>query len=165
MASHRLSRAGVGALLLTLLACSAGDLTVPGSGSSPPDQPAALTVVSGDGQRAEAGTILDDPLKVEVLNERSEPVPNVPIQFSFLGDLSGAALDPTSVLTDADGRAEAIVRLGELAGEQIIVAEIADAQLPELRARFTATAVLPDDKGGGKKGGSGDRGAAPGGGT
>jgi hypothetical protein len=110
-------------------------------------------VLSGDGQRAEAGTVLDDPLTVQVLDESSQPMPNVRVQFSFLGDLSGAAVDPASIETDETGRAAAIVRLGELPGEQIIVAAVANTQLPDLRARFSATAVPPDGEDGGKKGG------------
>ena len=72
MTSHRVFCAGAAVVMLTLIACSAGDLTLPGPGQSGPDQPAALKVLSGDGQRAEAGTILDDPLTVQVLGPRVE---------------------------------------------------------------------------------------------
>jgi hypothetical protein len=155
MTSHRVFCVGAAVVMLTFIACSAGDLTLPDPGQSGPDQPAALKVLSGDGQRAEAGTILDDPLTVQVLDESSQPVPNVRVQFSFLGDLSGAAVDPASIETDETGRAAAIVRLGELPGEQIIVAAVANTQLPDLRARFSATAVPPDDGHDDKKGGKG----------
>jgi len=50
-------------------------------------------------------------------------VPNTPVQFQFLGDFPGAELAPASVLTDAEGRASAVARLGDLAGEQVILAE------------------------------------------
>ena len=160
MTSHRVFRVGAAVVLLTLIGCSAGDLTLPGPGQSGPDQPAALKVLSGDGQRAEAGTVLDDPLTVQVLDESSQPMPNVRVQFSFLGDLSGAAVDPASIETDETGRAAAIVRLGELPGEQIIVAAVASTQVPALQARFSATAVPPDDDGkkGGKSGHGGNGG-------
>jgi hypothetical protein len=161
MTSHRVFCVGAAVVMLTLIACSAGDLTLPGPGQSGPDQPAALKVLSGDEQQAEVGTVLDDPLTVQVLDDSAQPVPNILVQFSFLGDLSGAAVDPASIETDETGRAAAIVRLGELAGEQIIVAAVANTQLPDLRARFSATAVPPgggdDDKKGGKgHGGNGD---------
>jgi hypothetical protein len=155
MTSHRVFCVGAAVVLLTLIGCSAGDLTVPGPGQSSPDQPAALKVLSGDGQEAEAGTLLADPLTVQVLDESSQPVANIRVQFSFLGDLSGAAIDPASIETDEAGRAEAVVRLGELPGEQIIVAAVANTQLADLRARFSATAVPPDDGDGDKKGGKG----------
>jgi hypothetical protein len=155
MTSHRVFRVGAAAVALTLIGCSAGDLTLPGPG---PDQPAALKVLSGDGQRAEAGTLLDDPLTVQVLDESSHPVPSIRVQFSFLGDLSGAALDPALIETDEEGRAAAIVRLGEQPGEQVIVAAVANTQLPDLRARFSATAVAPSGGDGDKKGGKGGQG-------
>jgi hypothetical protein len=152
MASHREFCMGAAVVMLTFIGCSAGDLTLPGPSQSGPE-PVALQVVSGDGQQAEAGTVLDDPLTVRVLDESSQPVPDVRVQFSFAGDLSGAAIDPASILTDGEGRAAAIVRLGELPGEQVIVAAVANTELPDLRAQFSATAVLPG--GDGKKGGKG----------
>jgi hypothetical protein len=154
MTSHRARCLGAAVVLLTLTGCSAGDLTLPGPGESGQDQPATLKVLSGDGQQAEAGTLLDDPLTVQVLDERSQPVANIRVQFSFVGDLSGAAVDPASIETDDAGRAEAVVRLGELPGEQVIVAAVANTQLADLRARFSATAVPPGD-GDGEKGGKG----------
>ena len=156
MTSHRVFCVGAAVVMLTLIGCSAGDLTLPGPGQSGPDQPAALKVLSGDGQEAEAGTLLDDPLTVQVLDESSQPVANVRVQFSFLGDLSGAAVDPASIETDEAGRAEAVVRLGELPGEQVIVAAVANTQLADLRARFSATAVLPGDEDGEGKGHGGN---------
>lgn len=149
MSRHSVFRAGAAALLV-MLGCSAGDLTLPG-----PDEPAALMVVSGDGQQAEAGALLDEPLMVQLLDGSSQPVRGTRVQFSFLGDPPGAGLDPASVLTDAEGRASAIVRLGEAVGEQVIVAQVTNTQIADLRARFSATAVAPDDDDGGKKGGRG----------
>jgi hypothetical protein len=146
MSGHSVSSIGVAALVLTL-GCSGGDLTLPH-----PNEPAALTVVSGDGQQAEPGALLGEPLTVQLLDAGSHPVAQAPVQFSFLGDLPGAALDPASVLTDEEGRAEAIVRLGEVVGEQVIVAQVANSQSSDLRARFSAIAVPPDRPGGGKKG-------------
>ena len=158
MTSQRVFRMGAAAVMLTLIGCSAGDLTLPDPGQSGPEQPVEVKVLSGDGQRAEAGTLLADPLTVQVLDENSHPVPNIQIQFSFLGELAGAALDPASIETDEEGRAAAIVRLGEQAGEQVIVAEVANTQLADLRVRFSATAVPPDAGDGDKKGGKGNGG-------
>jgi hypothetical protein len=158
MTSHRVFRVGAAGILLTLIGCSGGDLTLPGPGESGSDQPAALQVLSGDEQQAEVGTVLDDPLTVQVLDENSQPVRNIVVQFSFLGEFSGAALDPGSIETDEEGRAAAIVRLGEQPGEQVIVAAVANTQLPDLRARFSVTAVPSDedDDGKGGNGGHGD---------
>jgi hypothetical protein len=158
MTSHRVFRLGVAAVTLTLIGCSGGDLTLPGPGQGGLGQPAELKMVSGDGQQAEVGTVLDDPLTVQVLDERSQPVPGVRVQFGLLGDLSGAAVDPASIETDEEGRAAAIVRLGEQPGEQVIVAAVANTQVPDLRAQFSVTAVPPSGGDGDKKGGKGDHG-------
>jgi hypothetical protein len=157
MPSHRGFRAGAAAVMLTLIGCSGGDLTLPGPGQSGPAQPAELKVLSGDGQEAEVGTVLD-PLTVQVLDESAQPVPNIQVQFSLLGDLSGAAINPASIETDEEGRAAAIVQLGEQPGEQVIVAAVANTQVPDLRARFSVTAVPPSDGDGDKKGGKGGHG-------
>jgi hypothetical protein len=61
MTSHRVFRVGGAVVVLTLITCSTGDLTLPGPGQS---GPAALKVLSGDGQQAEVGAVLDDPLTV-----------------------------------------------------------------------------------------------------
>jgi hypothetical protein len=158
MTSHRVFCVGAAVVMLTLISCSGGDLTLPDPGQSGPEQPAALKVLSGDGQQAEVGAVLSDPLTVQVLDESSHPVSNVRVQFSFLGDLSGAAVDPASIVTDEQGRAAAVVRLGELPGEQVIVAAVANTLQPDLRARFSATAVPPSGGDGDKKGGEGGQG-------
>jgi hypothetical protein len=111
--------------------------------------------MSGDDQRAEAGALLDEPLMVRVLDDSARAVPNTPVRFRFLGELSGTELAPATVLTDEQGRAATFARLGEPAGEQVIVAEVVNTELPDLRAQFTATALDPDghgDKEGGGKG-------------
>jgi hypothetical protein len=100
-------------------------------------------VVAGDAQRAETGTVLDTPLTVQVVDGSTRPVAGVTVQFGFLGDAAGAALDPATVLTDDQGRAAATVRLGDTPGEQVIVAAVANSLVPTLRAMFTATAVPP----------------------
>lgn len=155
MTSHRVFRMGAAVVLLALIGCSGGDLTLPGPGESGSDQPASLQVLSGDEQKAEVGTVLDDPLIVQVLDESSRPLPNIRVQFSLLGDGSGVSLDPASIETDEEGRAAAIVRLGEQPGEQVIVAAVANTQLPDLRARFSVTAV-PSSDGDGDNGGGKD---------
>jgi hypothetical protein len=148
MSTHNGVLSAAAAALVLTLGCSAGDLTLPSPGG-----PAALVVVSGDGQQAEAGALLAEPLAVRLVDGGTRPVSGASVRFRFVGDLPGAKLDPASVLTDADGRAAAIVRLGEATGEQIIVAEVTNTQLSDLRARFSATAVPPDGNNGGKKGG------------
>ena len=155
MWSNRVSGLGAGAILAVLISCASGDLTLPDPDQPGQAQPTSLVVVSGDGQRGEPGAVLDEPITVRVLDDSAHPVPNATVHFSFLSDFSGATLDPPSVLTDEAGRAAAVVRLGELLGEQVVLAEVANTQLPDLRARFTAVAVAPGGGDGGKKDGKG----------
>jgi hypothetical protein len=143
------------ALVAVLLtgACSSNDLTLPTSGG-----PAELHIVSGDGQRAEAGALLPDPIEVRVLDATGRPSAGATVVFGFVDEVEGAAIDPALALTDEQGRAAAVVRLGESPGEQLIAAEVADTDVPDLRARFTAMAIAPDDDDGGGKGKKGDTG-------
>ena len=154
MSSQSVFSAGAAALVLSL-GCSGGDLTLPA-----PDGPAEVRIVSGDGQQAETGALLEQPLTVQVLDGSSQPVSDTPVQFSFVGDEPGAQLDPASGLTDENGRAATVARLGEVPGEQLIVAQVTNPQSSDLRASFSAIAVAP----GGKKGGGGDHGGSNGGG-
>lgn len=152
MRSHIVQGTGAVAFVL-VLGCLRGDLTLPSANG-----PAALLMVSGDGQHAEAGTYLDEPLAVQVLDGHSRGLRGTPVRFSFVGDLPGADVDPATVLTDEDGHAAAIVRLGEVAGDQVVVAEVTNTLSADLRARFHVTAEPPDDDDdddddkGGKKG-------------
>jgi hypothetical protein len=130
-----------------LLGCS-GDLTLPGSTS----RPTSLEALSGDNQRARIGEVLDDPLVVQVRDAASQPLPGATVRFDFLADLPGADLQPTAAVTDADGRAEAKVRLALVEGEQVIVARV-DGADPALNAQFEATALPLKGKG---KGGDGN---------
>ena len=155
MWSYRVSGLGAAAIMVTLIGCSSGDLTLPDPDQPGQTLPALLEVVSGDGQRGEVGTVLEEPVTVRVLDDSGHPVPNAAVRFSFLSDLSGAALNPSSALTDEAGLAAAIVRLGELLGEQVVVAEVVNTQLPDLRASFTAVAVAPGGDDGDKKDGKG----------
>lgn len=142
-------RVSIAAVCL-LVGCSGGDLTLPGSAD-----PVNLRIVSGDGQRADAGDLLEQPLVVQVLDSDGSPVPGSRVEFGFLGDVPGGAIDPALATTDDDGRAEAFVRLGLEDGEQLILARVAGTASPELSARFSVVAVGSGGGGGGKKDGKG----------
>lgn len=127
-----------------LVGCSGGDLTLPDSA-----HPVTLRIVSGDGQRADAGDLLAQPLVVQVLDSDANPVPDARVEFGFLGEVPGAAVDPGLVTTDDEGRAEAFVRLGSETGEHLIIARVVGTASPELSARFSVVAT--SSGGGGKK--------------
>lgn len=134
------------AAVCLLVGCSGGDLTLPTSAN-----PVTLIIVSGNGQRADAGDLLDQPLVVQVLASDESPVPSASVEFSFLGEVPGGAVDPALTTTDDEGRAEAVVRLGTESGEHLIIARLADTASPDLSARFSVVALGGGGGGGGKK--------------
>jgi hypothetical protein len=137
-------RVSIAAVCL-LVGCS-GDLTLPGSAN-----PVTLTVVSGDGQQADAGDLLEQPLVVKVLASDGTPVPGASVEFGFLGEVPGGVVDPAVTTTDDEGQAKAFVRLGTESGEHQIIAQVAGTSSPDLRARFSVVALGGDGGGGGKK--------------
>ena len=142
-------------LALAFRAACGGDVSLPG-GPSGPAEPDQLRIVNGDGQEAQTGELLPDPLVVQVLDSGRAPVAGTPVQFSFVGDPTGAVLQPVSAETDSTGQVSAFVRLGTESGEQEIVARVAGAASPDLSASFTVTAL--SDQGGGGKGKGGKQG-------
>jgi len=133
--------------LIFIAACSS-DLSLPGAPSGPAE-PDRLRIVDGDGQRAQTGELLADPLVVEVVDSGRAPVPGTPVEFSFVGDPAGAVLQPSSAETDSTGQVSAFVRLGDQSGDQQIVASVVGTASPALSASFTVTAL---SSGGGGKG-------------
>ena len=82
----------------------------------------SLKRISGNDQFGTAGTTLSDPLIVQVLDQNSNPVKNVPVTFSItLG--GGQVSQPQPVLTDAFGNAETMFTLGQSIGQHIAKAE------------------------------------------
>jgi hypothetical protein len=138
-------------LVCLLVACSGGDLTLPDSAD-----PVTLRSLSGDDQRADAGDLLEEPLVVQALDSDANPVPGTTVEFGFLGDVPGAAIDPALTTTDDEGHAEAFVRLGTESGEHLIIARVAGTASPDLSARFSAVAVGSNGGGGGRKDNEGE---------
>jgi hypothetical protein len=80
-----------------------------------------LRYVSGDAQSAEPGTLLPEPLVVEVVNGEGEPVPGEPVRFQVRGGGGrvgvGAAFgEEFHATTDANGQASVRWRIGAQAG-------------------------------------------------
>ena len=163
-------RAAVALPLLTVLAaCGAGDLTLPG-----PGDPANLSIVAGDGQQAQPGELVPDPLVVELLDVNGLPVAGRVVAFRFLDDLTGAAVDPDQATTDSLGRVAAQARLGQQTGSQAIEAFVTTPG-EDLRVRFGLrarahgsgggdAAPTPPDDGGNTPGNGGGGGGGAGGG-
>jgi hypothetical protein len=84
--------------------------------------PSAITLVSGDGQRAIAGSPLRDRLIVRVVNRRGRPVEGTLVRFRV--DPGNGVVDPAAVVTDVDGRARTAWTLSDRPGRQRAVASV-----------------------------------------
>jgi hypothetical protein len=96
--------------------------------------PSRLEAVSGDEQRARAGTALQDPLVVRVVDVFGNPVPGVTVEW----DASQGSVDPASTVTGDDGQAVTAWTLGASTGSQS--ASASSAGLEGASVDFTATA-------------------------
>ena len=102
---------------------------------------AALTVVSGDGQRASAGVALPDPVVVRVADAGGSPV--VGSMVAFTPGEGGGTAEPAEVLSDAEGLAGTTWTLGAAAGRQTLVATVGDKSVSiEAAANNPDRAVL-----------------------
>lgn len=134
-------------LALLVAACGGGDLTLPSDAT-----PAALRIVAGDGQSATEGSPVADPLVVQLEDGLGHPFVGGQVEFRFVGEPPGAAVDPGSTPTDGRGQATVHARLGRQEGPQLIEALVA-VPGEDLRVHFQLTALALDDAGGGNSGG------------
>jgi PKD repeat protein len=78
-----------------------------------------IAAVSGDEQRAPAGSTLPDPLVVEVSDAFGNPIPGVPVSWTAEG---GGSVSQPSTTTNNQGRASVERTLGPAAGAQTTLA-------------------------------------------
>ena len=78
--------------------------------------PAAIDLVAGADQRANAGSALPQGIVVRVLSRRGRPVVGAPVRFR--AEDGAGAPDPAVASTDNDGRVRAQWSLGALPGRQ-----------------------------------------------
>jgi hypothetical protein len=143
------------------VACGGDDLTLPGAGD-----PAALSIVSGDGQSGTVGEAVPQPLVVQLSDGAGHPIAGATVSFQFSDSLPDAAVDPVAPATDSLGQAAASARLGTVPGDQAIEAQVVrPGQDLQVRFRLIAVAKPPagggDHAGGGSDGGSGGGSAGP----
>ena len=123
---------------LTLTA-SSGALT-PATSSAlaiTPAAPAALVALAGDAQSGTLGQPLTDSLDVQLRDAFANPIVGSAIAFSVT--TGGGSVSPTSVVTNANGRARARWTLGTAVGVQTARAQLAG--VPAVFAAFGATGV------------------------
>jgi len=122
----------VGLSFLVATSCGKSDTTIVGLDRDigPSLASASIKVVAGEAQDGEVGSILSDPLVVEVTDSSGAPFPAAPVLWSFAqgGGSQGAGQGPPSTVvqttTGQDGRAEIYWQLGAKAGMQTATAEI-----------------------------------------
>ena len=95
--------------------------------------------ISGDTQQGAPSTALANPLVVEVQDGDSATFAEVPVTFAVTA--GGGTLSVTSATTDANGRAESTLTLGNTAGTNTVSVSV---QGISQTATFTATAAATD---------------------
>lgn len=122
-----------------LFSCGGDDLVLPSEG-----EPAAITVVQGNGLSGRVGEALAEPLIVEVLDGVQRPVPGATVVV----DLTGAVAEPDTVSTDAQGRATAQITLGSQVGEAAGAVRVIAPEGPvAVEATFAVMAVASSANG------------------
>jgi hypothetical protein len=122
------------AVLATLIAsvsvrCGGGDV-------GPPPDAASIEMAGGNGQAAQVGTPLPNPVTVLVTDDAGDPVSGVTVQWSVDG---GGDVSPSSGATGSDGKASATRTLGGTPGQQLTIATVPGLQGSPVT--FTATAT------------------------
>lgn len=112
--------------------CASDSLTLPEEG-----KPAFVTIVNGNGQQGMAGSMLGDTLVVRITDSESRPVVSRSIAFS----VSSGAVQPSTVMTNGEGKAVFRWVLGPTAGEQTLDAGLGSASQLSPKVTFTATAL------------------------
>lgn len=122
-----------GALMLVGLVAACGGTTEP----DPVDQPAILAAVSGNGQSAEPGEVLPNPLIVQVTRSGAA-VSGQAVAWSVVG--GGGTLSAATSTTDNAGMASTTLTLGAAAGGNTV--EASAAGLTGSPVSFSGTGVL-----------------------
>lgn len=107
--------------LSVLVSCGGDGPTSPDPKDSP--RAARINVVSGDGQRALAGSSLREPVVVQVLDEEERPLSGALVLFSP----SHGVTEPTTTGTGPDGMAATHWTLGSTSGMQTLTVSASSA--------------------------------------
>ena len=127
---RKLNLAALATLIASVsLRCGGGDV-------GPPPNAASIEMAGGNGQAAQVGTPLPNPVTVLVTDDAGDPVSGVTVQWSVDG---GGDVSPSSGATGSDGKASATRTLGGTAGQQLTIATVSGLQGSPVS--FTATAT------------------------
>jgi hypothetical protein len=111
-----------------------------------PSEPAVLytlSIRSGDAQSGPAGSLLEEPLQVTVVDPDNTPAKGVAVRFRLGGSRAGQLTD-TLALTGSDGIARTLLRLGNEKDTSVVTAAVPgqDDRGVTFRAVATAGATL-----------------------
>lgn len=133
-------RLAPGVALALALACGGADLVLPGSG-----EPAAIEVLQGTPQSGRVGLALNDAVVVRVTDAQDRPVADARVALVFTGAGVGATSVPDTAATDADGRADFEVVLGDRVGAVEAEVRVSTGEgRPVMSAPLAFTAVSAD---------------------
>ncbi len=142
-----------------LVATGCGDRPTAPDGT--PTVPTVVQEFTGGQQQATVGTTLADPLVVEVLNKKGQPVGGVTVSFAV--GAGGGTVSPAAATTNSNGLARTTFTLGATAGVQTVTATV--ATLPAVTfqavAAAGAAAQIVVASGGAQTGAAGTALAAP----
>lgn len=124
----RRARLSVGArALLPLAVLALAALSACGDDPSSPTVPGKISRVGGDSQSVVAGTVMANPMVVEVLAQNGKPLAGQTVTWSLATGASGTLPSSTSI-TDATGRASLGFTAGTVAGKAEITAIVGSLQ-------------------------------------
>ena len=90
--------------------------------SLPPPEPTVLSTVSGDNQNGLTGEVLANPFVVEVRDQYDDPIEGVTVTSALLA--GGGSLSHEMGMTDASGRAESTLTLGNDPGGYTVTVSV-----------------------------------------
>lgn len=99
---------------------------------------AAIVESSGGKQFAQTGSVLPQPVVVEVNDEQGTAVPGALVEFAAM---PGVSFDPASALTDSSGQVTTNISLGGMAGRYQITASTIDKSHKKVELKIEEIAL------------------------
>ena len=106
-----------------------------------PPKATTLAIVSGDDQKGQAGTLLQDPFVVEVWDQNSKVLADIDVEFRVTA--GGGSLSLTRVRTNNTGKASVTLTLGSGKEKNRVIASVVGVGV-SLTQPFTAEAFNAD---------------------
>lgn len=107
--------------------------------SAVPSTPAALILVQGNAQTAQAGRPLTTPIVLRVVDANGKGIPKLPA--TIVVALGGGAVDPATAVSDTNGEMKVRWTLGTASSSQGLIVTAAGTALTTV----VATALFPTD--------------------